>query len=442
MKNIFLIHTHDSGRLFSFYGEAVPTPNLKHFAEKASVFRKCFCAGPTCSPSRSAQLTGMYPHQNGMLGLAHRGFSLKEPSCHMASYLHNKGYNSILCGIQHETDNPKLLGYDQVIGIQDYDMGSPYLDMTAFDHDNAAALGSFLDNYNRSRPLFVSMGFYNTHRVFPRDDGSVSPDFLSLPKEVVDTPESREDMAGYHRSVKIVDDCFGEVVSAIERNGYLDDSLIVFTTDHGPAFPRMKCTLYDGGIGVAFMIYYRDNPSNGRVIDSMVSHLDLFPTICDYASIEAPDWLIGTSLIPLLEGRKGEIHNAIFSEINFHAAYQPMRAIRTERYKYIRNYHYNRRQVLANIDECPEKKFLTSNGLREMPTAEAELYDLYFDPVEHNNLINDSSITEIREKLAKRLDEWMIENNDPLIEEKVIKRPEGALVNKQSCEDPGIADWE
>lgn len=101
MKNVLYIHTHDSGRVLSPYGYKVPTPEIERFARSAAVFRGAYCAGPTCSPSRAAMLTGTYPHQTGMLGLAQRGFSM-DYSRHLVQFLNRNGYHTVLCGIQHE----------------------------------------------------------------------------------------------------------------------------------------------------------------------------------------------------------------------------------------------------------------------------------------------------------------------------------------------------
>ena len=442
--NIILIHTHDSGRLLSPYGYDIPTDNLKGFAADSVLFRKCFCAAPTCSPSRSAMLTGCSAHESGMIGLAHRGFSLAETGRHLSSYLRGNGYRTVLCGIQHETSgDARLLGYDDVLGCGEFDMASPYADMTAFDLDNAKALAAFLASpASREKPLFVSMGFYNTHRVFPADDGSVNPDYISVPSPLPDTPETREDMAGYHRSAKIFDDGFGIVMEALRNNGYLDDSVIVFTTDHGPAFPRMKCTLYDDGIGVALMIHYPGNPAAGHAIDAMVSHLDVYPTICDLAGIPIPEWAEGHSLVPVMEGKASSVNEEIYAEVSYHAAYQPMRCIRTERYKYIQHYYDFPRTVLANTDECQSKTLLLEHGLREKANIKEQLYDLIFDPHEQNNLADLPEFGLIKEQLKSKLHEWMIRTSDPFISSDYIPKPEGAKANKQTCEDPGVEDWE
>ncbi len=76
--NILYLHSHDTGRYVQPYGHAIPTPNIQRLAEQGVLFRKAFCAAPTCSASRACLLTGQYAHSNGMLGLAHRGFSLRD----------------------------------------------------------------------------------------------------------------------------------------------------------------------------------------------------------------------------------------------------------------------------------------------------------------------------------------------------------------------------
>ena len=117
--NIVYIHSHDSGRYLSLYGQAVPTPNLQQLAQQGIVFRNAFSAAPTCSPSRAALLTGLYPHSCGMLGLAHRGFSLNDYQQHLVHTLKPAGYTTVLAGLQHVAKVPETIGYDQVLAHKD-----------------------------------------------------------------------------------------------------------------------------------------------------------------------------------------------------------------------------------------------------------------------------------------------------------------------------------
>ena len=114
--NIIYLHSHDTGRYVQPMGHAVPTPNLQGLAEEGVLFRRCFCAAPTCSPSRAALLTGQAAHTSGMLGLAHRGFSLHDTGQHLAATLKERGYRTVLAGMQHVGRAAAALGYDEDLG--------------------------------------------------------------------------------------------------------------------------------------------------------------------------------------------------------------------------------------------------------------------------------------------------------------------------------------
>src|SRR5436190_2236498 len=113
--NILYIHSHDTGRYLQPYGHPVPTPNFKKLASDGVLFRQAFSAAPTCSPSRACLLTGQFAHQNGMIGLAHRGFAMNDYGKHMLHTLRGAGYRSVLAGLQHIADKPEKIGYDDLL---------------------------------------------------------------------------------------------------------------------------------------------------------------------------------------------------------------------------------------------------------------------------------------------------------------------------------------
>src|SRR5947209_18984101 len=109
--NILYIHSHDTGRYVQPYGHAIPTPNIQRPEEQGVLFRKAFCAAPTCSPSRASLLTGQYAHCSGMLGLAHRGFSLHDYRQHILYTLRKVGYYTALIGEEHLAKDTRTIGY-------------------------------------------------------------------------------------------------------------------------------------------------------------------------------------------------------------------------------------------------------------------------------------------------------------------------------------------
>ncbi len=437
--NVLYIHTHDSGRILSPYGYKVPTPAIEKFAGEAAVFRNAYCVGPTCSPSRAGLLTGTYPHQNGMLGLSQRGFSL-DFGKHLVPYLNCHGYHTVLCGIQHEAGwyldrnrGTETIGYQEEITRDS--SGFRQEDLVDWDKENAMEACKWLRRWDRSKPFFLSYGMYATHRRFPdKTDGEINEDLAKPPYPIPDTKETRKDFAGYLMSVKNADTCFGQVIACLKEEGLLEDTVILFTTDHGLANPYAKCTLFDSGIGVNLMLRIPGSGANGRVFDSLVSHVDVFPTLCDILQLPKPEWLEGCSLMPMLEGRQEKVRDEIFAEINFHTSYEPVRCVRTERYKYIRYWDEEWRKTnLSNIDESGTKAFFMERGLTERRKAGEALYDLVYDPGERCNVAGQPEYEEIRRDMAKRLYAVQERTEDPILEGPISVQ-EGWKVNRRECE--------
>lgn len=402
--NILYIHSHDSGRLLGPYGQPMDTPNLNKLAREGVLFRNAFSAAPTCSPSRAALLTGCYPHQNGMLGLAHLGFSLNNYKQHIAHTLRSAGYVSVLAGLQHIAANPEMIGYDLVLKPKS---------MKAADVAPNAA--EFLSK-KPAEPFFLDVGFFETHRKYHDPDLRDNPNYIQPPAGLPDTPSTRLDMAGYRSSARQLDAGIGQVLDALDRYGYKDNTLVISTTDHGIPFPEMKCSLKDAGWGVSLIMRGPGDFAPGAVCDAMVSHLDIFPTICELIGVEKPEWLQGESLLPVLRGKSEELHDEIFAEVNFHAAYEPKRAVRTKRWKYIRRYDGRTTAVLPNCDYGPSKQLWLDYGWQtEQLESDECLYDLIFDPMERNNLIHDPNHQQVLVEMRSRLVAWMKKTNDPLL---------------------------
>ena len=219
-----------------------------------------------------------------------------------------------------------------------------------------------------------------------------------------------------------------------------ENTLIISTTDHGISFPRMKCNLTDDGWGVSLIMRGPKLP-RAAVCDALISQIDVFPSICDYIGIQHPGWLQGKSFLPVLSGQVAEIHEELFAEVNYHASYEPKRAVRTSRWKYIRRFGDRRTPVLPNCDDSPSKELWLQAGWGSQVLDTESLYDLLFDPTEHANLINDPGHAQVAQEMRDRLHRWMVSTNDPLLHGPVAAPP-GAVANDPngiSPKEPPIA---
>lgn len=142
----------------------------------------------------------------------------------------------------------------------------------------------------------------------------------------------------------------GNVPDALEESGLAGDTLVICTTDHRTPLPRMKCTLSDDGIGVYLIKCGPNGFSGGRVVDSLVSHIDIFPTLCEHLGLRAPSRFQGRSVMPVISGEVKEVNERIFAELTYHAACEPLRSTRTKRFKYIRRLDGRKRPVLSDVD--------------------------------------------------------------------------------------------
>src|SRR3954453_14734572 len=265
--NVLYLHSHDTGRYVQPYGHQIPTPNIQMLADQGVLFRQAFSAGPTGSRSRAALLTGQYPHSNGMMGLAHRGWRLNDYGEHIIHKPPAGGCRPELIGDQHVSEALALLGYDDLHRVD-----RSHVELVAPEAVRVLKAGI-------PEPWFLSVGFFETHRSW-FEPTSMRDTLYSLPPEnLPDTPAVREDMAAFKASARSLDQGVGRVLNALHAAGMVDNTLIVFTTDPGLAFPGAKGSLYDRGTGVMLVLRGPGGFLGGRVVDELVSHIDLYPTI-------------------------------------------------------------------------------------------------------------------------------------------------------------------
>ena len=240
-------------------------------------------------------------------------------------------------------------------------------------------------------------------------------------------------MADYVRAAAEFDYSIGAVMEALDRTGLAENTLVIATTDHGIDFPGMKCTLTDHGLGVLLICRGPGDFTGGRVLDGLVSHVDIFPTLCDLLDIEPPEWLQGVSFLPMVRGDTKFVREEIHGEVTYHGVYEPTRCVRTERWKYIRRFDdvlpphsaeggaWPRtspfERPLPNTGPGVSRNVLIDYGAGDrLPPAE-ELFDLVMDPMERINLADDPKFERVLTHMRSRLTRWMTESEDTLLAE-------------------------
>ncbi|MFP8952111.1 sulfatase [Natrialbaceae archaeon A-arb3/5] len=435
--NIVLIHCHDLGNYLGSYGAAVETPRLDRLADEGVRFDRHFVTAPQCSPSRSSLFTGRHPHQNGMLGLAHGDWELHPDERVLPELLRDAGYETHLFGLQHITEHLDRLGYDQIHTEEPLTVdASPAVHETSRARNVADEFRTVVTDGETDDPFFASVGFFELHRVEENGRFGFEADRYDAPDPneveplefLPDEPGIRSDIAEIHGMLGALDDGVGTVLDALETAGIAEDTLVVFTTEHGLAMPRAKGCCYDPGIEAALLMRHPSRIEPGRVVDDLVSNVDVFATLCDVAGVSTldDDRIAGQSFAPLLfddvnaDADGYDSRDRLFAGMTWHDQYNPMRAIRTDRWKYVRNlWHlpavYLTRDIYcSNAGEAVREEFYGSQRPYE------ELYDLENDPFERENLLADGSaeadVEDVRTRLRDDLHEWMVETEDPLLE--------------------------
>ena len=405
--NIVYIICHDLGRCLSCYGRRpLDTPNLDRLAAEGVRFTHHFSTAPSCSPSRGSLMTGKYPHSNGLMGLVGKnGWELPRSQKTLPQFLRQAGYTTYLCGLQHERQHTRedvlSLGYDHWISSR-----GGFLAETV-----AQGCVELLAKKVR-QPFFISVATAEAHRPF-RSDSLASPDDVYLPPYLPDDPVVRKEMAGFAQKVKQLDVAVGTILDALDSQALSDDTVVIFTTDHGIDMPRAKGTLYDPGIETVMIARWRGTIESGRVSDALVSNVDLLPTLLDMLGVEYPSPVQGRSYWPVLAGGDFEPRDAIFAEKTHHCHYDPMRCIRTKRHKFIHNFGPLRQIEIPADCEMDTLSSVPELYIQRRPLT--ELYDLISDPMETTNLSVNPEYAAVEEDLKNRLKQWMEATDDPLL---------------------------
>ena len=403
--NIVLITCHDTGRHFGCYGiETVHTPSIDALAMDGYLFTNYFTTSPVCSPSRGAMLTGRYPQSNGLLGLTHSpwDWSFNEGEQHLSHILRDAGYHTGLFGLQHEDSDTDKLGFAEMHAQR----GADGRRATALNAAGAFSEFCKTDAASKS-PFYAQIGFFETHR--PHDFGAVKPDAskgVYVPPYLIDEQRSRREMAVQQGACRRVDEAVAIISSALEAANLDENTILVFTVNHGIEFPRAKWFCYDPGIEVALVIRWPGGGiSGGSERDRLLSNIDLLPTVLDLIGVSVPQNVEGLSFAEYLKDESVDPkRDAVFSMFQG----KDIRSVRTDRYKLIRNFQ-PRRLIPVPVD-------MTKNPRSTEKCPVVQLFDLEKDPLEFDNVAEDTKYADVRKDLSERLWGWMEEVGDPSLQ--------------------------
>lgn len=423
--NIVWIVGEDLGPELGCYGDAnARTPTMDKLAAEGARFTRAFTHAPVCAPSRAGLITGRYPIA---IGTHHMRSKLKNPPSAFTTYLRKAGYFVAWPG---KTDF-------------NFDVPKDYFDTTTNWLNNAR-------NHPR-KPFFAYLNLGQTHESQIRlpqekfDDltSILPPEHRHDPAKVMvppyhpDTPVVRRDLANYYDLVSVVDYRLGETLKKIEAAGLAENTVIFFFGDHGRGLPRSKRWVYDSGIRVPLIIKWPGKIRPGSVREDLVTFVDFSATALGLAGVEIPKEFDGQAILRA-DGSAPAPRKYIYAARDrMDETPDRIRAVRDERYKYIRNFQPDLpyAQKIAYMEEMPtmqewrrlngEGKLTGSQKLFFAPTKpKEELYDTEADPHEVNNLAGSGEHTNKLNELRTALDDWLKKTGDlgAIPEPELIKR--------------------
>jgi N-sulfoglucosamine sulfohydrolase len=400
------------------------TPNLDAFAATSHQFRNCHTVVPLCQPSRAAIMTGLLPHRSGALGF--------EPVCPdvttLTEVMNGHGYfTAAINKIKHMMPPEKFAW-------------SLHLDGSG---KNPAALREQFEQCLKAangKPFFINANSTDPHGPFPTEAGQdrhgglvATPDKIFSESEIVvpsfleDLPAVREEVARYFSAVRRFDQTFGELIAALRAANHIDDTVIVFVSDHGMSMPYSKATLYRHATWTPVLL--RTPKIDNRIINAdMLTNIDILPTVLDLLGLTTAKGLDGVSWLSLLRGEETPGREYVFAQIDSLKSGRkfPGRCIRSRSYAYIWNAWADgktpfksaamskRESWLAILEAAERDSKLRPRVEHFIYRCPEEFYDEASDPDDRRNLINEAPYRSHIEEMKKFLLDHMEKTGDPL----------------------------
>ena len=436
--NIVLIVSDDHGResLRCYGNKVIQTPHLDALAQDGIRFTNAFCTTASCAASRSTILTGLHNHATGTYGHTHgcHHFSCFDGVKTLPARLAEGGYRTGRVGKRHYAPD-HLFPFDW--GYPEYRFGRDDVKMSE-------ACRQFI---REPAPFFLYWCSQNPHRLGVLDSHPLHPDNFGNPAEAFaadeeqtytedtvvvppflsDTPEVRAELAQYYQSISRLDRGVGRLVSVLKEEDKLENTLILYISDNGAAFPEAKTTLYEPGMALPCIVRSPMHDSRGSTCDGLITWADITPTILDIAGMDVPvSEFHGRSFAGILDHLSPtDWREEIFASHTFHEItnYYPMRVVRTKRYKFIWNIAWKLDYSFASdlwSSASWQANIRSKSSQFGARTVDAyihrprfELYDLEADPDEVVNIADNAESKGLVLSFIEKLKDFQERTNDP-----------------------------
>jgi len=387
----------------------IRTPNIDRLAAEGLRFTHAFLTCSSCSPTRCSIMTGRYPHSTGAKEL-HQ--PLPADQVVFAGLLKQSGYYTASAGKWHLGDAAKA-NFDTVVG------GGP---------SGCERWVETLRSRPKDQPFFLWLASIDPHRAYQPNTIAEPhrPEDVVVPPFLPDVPETRKDLAMYYDEITRMDGYIGRVLDELDRQGVADNTFVLFLSDNGRPFPRCKTTVYDSGVKTPLIVRWPGQAPAGRLCDSLVSVIDVAPTIIELASLAPSATFQGQSFAPLLKDPQASTRRYVFAEHNWHDYRAHERGVRSKRYLYIRN-------ALPEVACTPPAdavRSITFQAMRKLrdagklspaqqgcfvtPRTAEELYDVELDPYQLMNVAADPKYTAILEQMRSVHEDWVRQTQDEI----------------------------
>ena len=420
------------------YGCSVPgtTPHIDELASQGVRFERAYLNASVCQPSRNVLLSGRYGHRSGGEGFGQlrvAGLPL------LPTVLRDAGYRVGVMGkLQHSTPYGGS-SWDHAVDRAELGMGrSPSL----FAQEAEAFMRAALE---ARQPFFLMANSHDPHRPFngfereawrtgtkpvSAPSRTFAPEECPLPAYLPALPMVRREVAAYYDSVRRCDDTMGALLATLEQLDLVEETLVVFLSDNGPAFPFAKASCYPNGIRTPLVLRWPGHLDRSVVVDDgLVSAVDLMPTVLEAAGVELPAGLDGRSFWPMCLGQDQGQRELVFAQYGRAAsgAPYPMRAVQGPRFGYVFNpWSDGAREFVREEHQANGTYRAMQQAAASEPAIAArvahlarrrveELYDYEVDPHALNNLIDDPAHAGELERLRGELEAWMVRCEDPVL---------------------------